>query len=154
MNSVHGLLLVAAISLFTQFGFAGSGGSQASHPGQVTDDSRLVAAFKARRGVDFIEAGNLVVTKLLPDDNQGLRHQKWQARLSNGGILTIVYNSDMDEKVPLNVGDVFSVGGQFIWTGNGGLIHWVHDDPKGRRPDGYVLFDGVQYGDLHRSGRR
>ena len=117
------------------------------HPGQIQDNSELIAAVKSRKNQFYVEAGNLVVTKLLPDDTSGLPHQKWEARLSDGSLVTIVYNSDMGARVPVQIGSSFGVGGQFIWTGNNGLVHWVHDDPKKIRPDGYIYLDGVIYGD-------
>jgi hypothetical protein len=116
------------------------------HPGQINDDLALVAAVNSHQRVDYVEAGNLVVTALLPDDTKGLPHQKWQAKLSDGDIITVVYNSDMGQRVPVQVGDRFGVGGQYIPTGRTGIIHWVHADPQHRRPDGYVYFNGVVYG--------
>lgn len=117
------------------------------HPGQIQDDSALVAAMNSHQNVFYVEGNNLVVTKILPDDTTGLPHQKWQARLSNGSTITVVYNSDMGVRVPIQVGEKFGVGGQYIQTGNGGLIHWLHDDPRHNRPDGYVYLNGVIYGD-------
>lgn len=120
---------------------------QTDHPGEIKDDTQLIEAYRARKNVFYVEAGDLVVTKLLPDDTSGLPHQKWQAKMSNGDTVAIVYNSDMGDRVPVKVGDRFGVGGQFIWTGNTGLVHWVHDDPRKIRPDGYVYLNGVVYGD-------
>lgn len=118
------------------------------HPGKIADDSALVAAMKSGHNVFYVEAGNLTVTKILPDDTSGLPHQKWVARLSDGSTIQVVYNSDMGERVPVQVGDKFGVGGQYIQTGNNsGLIHWLHDDPQHTRPDGYVYLNGVVYGD-------
>ncbi len=140
---VLGLILMFLNSV----AFAGANGQLTDHPGQIQDDSALVSAVNSRHNEFFIEAGNLVVSNILPDDTSGLPHQKWQARLSDGSIITVVYNSDMGERVPVQIGSTFGVGGQFIWTGNGGLVHWVHDDPKKIRPDGYVYLNGVVYGD-------
>lgn len=117
------------------------------HPGKITDDSALVAAVQSRHNVFYVEAGNLTVTKILPDDTSGLPHQKWVAQLSNGSTIQVIYNSDMGDRVPVKVGDKFGVGGQYIQTGKTGLIHWLHDDPKHTRPDGYVYLNGVVYGD-------
>lgn len=105
-------------------------------------DYQVLKAMNNRRNVNFIEASNMVVTKILPDDTQGLEHQKWTVRLSDGRTMQAVYNLDMCERVPLKVGDVISMGGQFIWTRQGGLLHWLHGDPKGNRPDGYVELNG------------
>ena len=155
MSLVRARVLGFVFALISSSAFAYSNNQQVDHPGQIQDDSSLVAAVNARHGVFYIEAGNLTVDRLLPDDTQGLPHQKWIGRLSNGSTITVVYNSDMGLRVPLHIGDKFSVGGQFIWTGNSGLIHWVHDDPSRQRPDGYVFLNGVIYGDTdHEDGHR
>jgi len=117
-----------------------------SHPGKLEDDGALIAAVQSKRNVHYVEGGNLVVTNILPDDNQGLPHQSWEAQLSDGSTITVVYNSNMGDRVPVEVGMTFSVGGQFIWTKDGGLIHWLHHDPKKKRPDGWVFLEDVVYG--------
>ncbi len=109
------------------------------------DDAKIVRAVNDRRGMNFVEGGGMVVTKILPDDTSGLQHQKWVVRLSNGKTMQAVYNSDMCPRVPVKVGDVVAMGGQFIWTNDGGLLHWLHHDPRGRRPDGYVFVNGQYY---------
>ena len=140
-------LFCSIVIFFCSFTFATANGQVTDHPGQIQDDSALISALKSRKNQFYVEAGNLVVTKILPDDVSGLPHQKWEARLSDGSLITIVYNSDMGLRVPVHIGSHFSVGGQFISTGNGGLVHWVHDDPKKVRPDGYVYLEGIVYGD-------
>lgn len=108
-------------------------------------DADLVEAFSNQKRVNFVEGAGMVVTKLLPDDTSGLKHQKWIVRLSNGKLMQAVYNSDMCPRVPVKVGDVVSMGGMFLWTKEGGLLHWLHKDPRQNRPDGYVELDGVYY---------
>ncbi len=117
-----------------------------AHPGEVKNDIQIVNAVSSRQSQFYVEGGQLVVTSVLPDDVTGLPHQKWEASLSDGSTVMIVYNSNMGEHIPVELGKTFSVGGQFIWTAQGGLVHWVHADPKHKRPDGYVMFDGVVYG--------
>jgi hypothetical protein len=117
-----------------------------SHPGPLQEDSALVAAVQSKQSQFYVEGGNLVVTHILPDDTQGLPHQKWEAQLSDGSIIMVVYNSNMGERIPVEEGMTFSVGGQFIWTQDGGLIHWVHADPKKKRPDGFVFINDALYG--------
>lgn len=123
---------------------------QESVPGEVTDDSALVEAIATHRNAFYVEAGNLRVTQILPEDNQGLPHQKWVAVTSTGETILVVYNLDMGPRVPVKVGDHFAVGGQFIWSKRGPLIHWTHDDPRKYRPDGYIYFNGLVYGDTDR----
>lgn len=108
-------------------------------------DSQIVQAVNNQRRVNFVEGSGMVVVKVLPDDTSGLQHQKWMVRLSNGKLLQAVYNSDMCPRVPVREGDVVAMGGMFIWTNQGGLIHWLHHDPRGNRPDGYVMLNGKYY---------
>ncbi|MDG0816825.1 DUF3465 domain-containing protein [Bdellovibrio svalbardensis] len=110
------------------------------------DDSALIRAIHDDRGVNYIEAGQMVVEEILPDDNQGLPHQKWLVRLSDNSSVELVYNSDMGDRVPLQVGEVMSAGGQLIMAQQGPLLHWLHSDPKQHRPDGYVYVNGTYYG--------
>lgn len=112
---------------------------------QIANDSDIVRAVNDQRRVDYVEGGGLVVTKILPDDNRGLKHQKWLVRLSNGITMQAVYNSDMCPRVPVKAGDVIGMGGQFIWTKSGALLHWLHGDPKKRRPDGFVYVNGKYF---------
>jgi hypothetical protein len=108
-------------------------------------DSQIVAAAQSHRRVDYVEGSGLVVIRLLPDDTSGLQHQKWVVRLSDGEEMQAVYNSDMCERVPIKVGDVISMGGMFLYTEIGPMLHWLHFDPKGNRPDGYVEVNGKAY---------
>ncbi len=113
----------------------------------ATDDSALVAAMKNGRTVQFLMAANLEVIQLLPDDTSGLQHQKWIVRLSNGQKVEAVYNSDMCPRVPVRVGDRVALAGMFLMTGQGGLMHWLHFDPQGHHPDGFVELNGQRYCD-------
>lgn len=108
-------------------------------------DSDVVRAVNDRRKVNYVEGGNMVVVKVLPDDDNGLKHQKWVVRLSSGQTMQAVYNSDMCPRVPVRVGDVVAMGGMFLWTNSGALLHWLHHDPRENRPDGYVYLNGQYY---------
>lgn len=109
------------------------------------NDADIVRAVNEQRRLNFVEGGGMVVIKVLPDDTNGNEHQKWMVRLSNGKTMQAVYNSDMCPRVPIQVGDVVAMGGQFIWTNQGALLHWLHKDPRGDRPDGYVYVNGKYY---------
>lgn len=126
--------------------YTGRGDQAQSVNNAPADDSQIVSANKGRQQVFFVSGANLEVIKILPDDTQGLPHQKWVGRCSDGSTVLIVYNSDMGSRVPVQIGDKFSVGGQYIWTPAGGLVHWTHYDPKHIRPDGFVLLNGTAYG--------
>lgn len=139
-------LNLLGLTLILSGSFANADQLSASNPGEIKNDIQIVEVVSSRQNQFYVEGADLVVTDILPDDVSGLPHQKWEARLSDGSIVMIVYNSNMGERIPVEIGKTFSVGGQFIWTPQGGLVHWVHADPKHKRPDGYVMIDGVIYG--------
>lgn len=112
----------------------------------VADDSAIVQAIHQNQDVNYIEAGNMVVKRLLPDDTQGLPHQKWLVRLSDNSTLELIYNTDMGAHIPLQEGQTVSAGGQLIMGDQGPLLHWLHSDPRQHRPDGYVYVNGTYYG--------
>jgi hypothetical protein len=54
----------------------------------------------------------------------------------------VVSNLKLCEKIPVEVNDVVSVGGEYIPTGKfGGILHWTHFDPDKKRPNGYIAMD-------------
>lgn len=107
----------------------------------------LGRAMDARRGLRHVLAQNLVVVEILPDDVHGRRHQKWVVALADQRRVQVVYNSDFGPRVPVQLGQVQDVAGEYIWNSKGGLLHWTHYDPRGRRPDGFVQINGQIYGD-------
>lgn len=120
---------------------------------QKAGDAAMVAAVNGRRNINFVEATGMLVVETLPDDRQGLQHQKFVVQLTSGATMLAVYNLDMEgcTYIPVKKGDRVAMGGEFKWTSQGALLHWLHYDPSQRRPDGYVQLNGVDY---CRSGRR
>lgn len=108
----------------------------------ATGDEALVMAMTARQSVPFIEARNLVVLRVLKEDDYGIRHQKLLVRLSNGVEMRVISNMGLCPRFPVQPGDILGVGGEFIWDSGSGFMHWVHRDPKNRRPHGYVTVNG------------
>ena len=138
------VLLSAALPVQARHGTFGQSDSVLASV--VQSDSDLVRAVSGRRDVNFVEASQVVVVRLLSDDTQGLPHQRWYVRLSDGSEVFCVYNLDMGGRIPLKVGSSIGLGGQFKFTNQGPLMHWLHSDPQHRRPDGYVEVDGHRYG--------
>lgn len=108
----------------------------------------VIRAIKEKRNLYFVEVKDVQITKILPDDTQGLPHQRWIVKLANGREIMAVYNIGEFARVPAKEGDTVNMGGEFKMTEVGGLIHWLHEDPRNRRPDGYVEKDGVEYGKI------
>ena len=48
--------------------------------------------------------------------------------------------------MPVREDDVISFRGEYEYTEQGGTIHWTHHDPRGTHEDGWIEYDGKQYG--------
>ncbi|WP_370664154.1 DUF3465 domain-containing protein [Acaryochloris thomasi] len=88
--------------------------------------------------------GNIV--KLLPDDLEGSRHQRFIVQLSSGKTLLIAHNSDLAPRVKsVQLGDYVEFYGEYEWNPEWGVIHWTHQDPTKRHIGGWIKHNGKVY---------
>ncbi|NCF24963.1 MAG: DUF3465 domain-containing protein [Gammaproteobacteria bacterium] len=80
------------------------------------------------------------VRRLLSDDDDGARHQRFVIQLSNKQTLLIAHNIDVAERIPLSLGDRVHFRGMYEWNDLGGLVHWTHHDPLGKEDGGWVRY--------------
>ncbi len=80
------------------------------------------------------------VRRLLSDDNDGSRHQRFVIQLRNGQTLLIAHNIDLAKRVPLGLGERIHFRGMYEWNDLGGLVHWTHHDPQGIEDGGHVCY--------------
>ena len=86
------------------------------------------------------------VIRILPDDNEGSRHQRFIIELSTGRTLLIAHNIDLAPRVAsLQKGDMISFNGEYEWNDRGGVIHWTHHDPRGDHEAGWIRHNGRGY---------
>ena len=86
------------------------------------------------------------MAKLLPDDVQGSRHQRFLLRVDGGPTILVAHNVDLAERVtPLHAGDVVRFRGEYVWNAKGGILHWTHADPEGRREGGWIESGGRRF---------
>lgn len=85
------------------------------------------------------------VVRLLSDDDDGSRHQRFIVRLRSGDTLLIAHNIDLVERVPVSLGDRIDIRGMYEWNDLGGLVHWTHHDPMGIEPGGQIEHHGRVY---------
>ena len=93
------------------------------------------AAYQARRSHVWVEGAG-TVDRLLRDDTKPPRHQRFVVRLIGGGTILIAHNIDLAPRVPLKRGDTVSFRGEYIWSEQGGTVHWTHRDPQGGKNSG------------------
>lgn len=84
------------------------------------------------------------VIKLLADDNQGSRHQKFIVK-SNFHTLLIAHNIDLAPRVPVALGDVLTIKGEYEWNDRGGVVHWTHHDPQNKQVGGWIELNGKKF---------
>ena len=138
--------VVVAIVLLGLAGVA-AGGCAASKPdaGGDSGDAILAAAFKDRGG-DLQVQGSGAVVRLLDDDDEGSRHQRFIVRLDSGQTLLVAHNIDVAPRVEgLAVGDEIAFSGVYEWSAEGGTIHWTHGDPNGDHAPGWLRHDAKTY---------
>jgi hypothetical protein len=111
----------------------------------LVNDETLAHAFKQRKSNIQVE-GRGVVRRVLSDDNDGSRHQRFILALASGQTLLISHNIDLAPRVVgLSKGDVVSFSGEYEWNPQGGVIHWTHRDPNKRHPAGWLKHKGKIY---------
>ena len=137
-------LLVAAYLGVTRSGVVADAGSGTSRHSLAVDSNLARAITNRKSGVPV--QGEGLVTKVLADDNNGSRHQRFIIRLATGHTLLIAHNIDLARRVePLLAGDRIEFCGDYEWNPKGGVIHWTHHDPSGRHASGWIKCAGQTY---------
>jgi hypothetical protein len=105
----------------------------------------IATAFREQRsGVQV--AGEGVVVRILPDDSDGHRHQRFILSLASGQTLLVAHNIDIAPRLTsLKSGDLVAFNGVYEWNAKGGTVHWTHRDPTRRHPGGWLKHSGQTY---------
>lgn len=145
------LILIVALGIF-YVGFLHPQAQQpaAGHPTTVAvpsqDGAEAIAAAFQHRQSKLQVAGEGIVTRILPDDNDGHRHQRFILRLSNGHTLLVAHNIELAPRIEtLKAGDAVAFSGEYEWNPKGGVLHWTHHDPRNTHPHGWLKHHGNTY---------
>jgi hypothetical protein len=140
---VFGRFFVALVSTAAVLALSGCAPGEGSTDGDTYDS--LTKAYQNRVS-DVQVRGEGVVNRILSDDNQGSRHQRFIVRLGSGHTVLIQHNIDLAPRIAdIKEGDAVSFFGEYIWNEQGGLIHWTHHDPAARHVGGWVKHNDTTY---------
>ena len=111
----------------------------------VSGDEAIAQAYRNHTGGIFVESSG-VVERILKDDTEGSRHQRFILRLDSGQTLMVAHNIDVAPRVDgLKAGELVLFKGMYEWNDKGGVIHWTHHDPGYQKPGGWLEYKGKKY---------
>lgn len=135
------LVVLAAVYLYQEFG--------GSLEQRLPESTPAVSATK-EAGSEYRDGqqvrGSGTVVRILSDDNDGSRHQRFILQLADGRTVLVAHNIDLAPRVHgIRERDTVEFYGEFADNPQGGVIHWTHHDPQGRHPDGWLRHGGQTY---------
>ena len=87
-----------------------------------------------------------IIIKILKDDLEGSRHQRFIIKLNSGQTVLIAHNIDLAPRVNnLKIGETIHFFGEYEWNKLGGVIHWTHKAPQGDHIDGWLKYKDKLY---------
>ncbi len=143
MKKIIPLLIVLSALIFGNISQA----EPVQNPELLAQNNSDVLAQAFADGTSNIQVeGKGTVLKLLKDDLQGRKHQKFLLKLASGLTVLIAHNIDLSARIEnLNVGDEVAFYGEYEWNNKGGVIHWTHHDPRGQHINGWLKHQGKTY---------
>jgi hypothetical protein len=141
------LILLVAVALMYGLGLVQEQGTSIPETSSSSQDSAglIEAAFNNQQS-DVQVKGQGRVVRILSDDNDGSRHQRFILELDNGQALLVAHNIDLAPRInDLDKGDTVGFYGEYEWNSKGGVIHWTHNDPNHRHIDGWLKHRGRTY---------
>src|SRR3569832_1223729 len=140
------VLLAALIYVWGDNGLAPPAAAPQSGIAIAEDgDSRIAAAYRDQISGLIVETSG-VVARVLPDDNQGSRHQRYILRLRSGQTVLVSHTIDLAPRIEaLRVVVTVELRGEYEWNHQGGVFHWLHHDPQGRHAGGWIRHQGRVY---------
>jgi len=119
--------------------------ASASTPPAASTDAQLARLFQEQAS-NVQVSGSGTVSRVLDDDNDGSRHQRFILELDSGQTLLVAHNIDIAPRLDgLQVGDRVSFYGEYVYSDQGGTIHWTHHDPQGQHAAGWLEWKGQRY---------
>lgn len=142
MNRVL-IVIIALAGAYYAFEYVPSATQRS--PGYQQSNAALVEAIRSRRAGYQVHGSGRVV-RVLQDDSEGSRHQRFIVRLDSGETVLIAHNIDLAPRVSdLEEGQAVSFFGEYEWNERGGVMHWTHHDPRAQHVTGWIEYNGTRY---------
>ncbi len=142
----NAVLIAVAVAVFALIFVSCASPDPATKQGTapLADDPIGRAVASQTSDVQVQDEGKVI--RVLADDLDGSRHQRFIVQLASGQTLLITHNIDVAPRIAgLKVGDSVGFNGEYVWNEKGGVIHWTHRDPQGRHVAGWVMHNGKRY---------
>jgi hypothetical protein len=111
----------------------------------ASSDATLARLFATKQSNVAVQ-GSGTVQRLLADDTSGDQHQRFILQLASGQTLLVAHNIDIAPRLNgLQTGDTVAFFGEYVYTDQGGTIHWTHHDPSGTHVAGWLEWNGRRY---------
>lgn len=137
--------LVAGLAYYNAERMAPGGAARDSLQQVEAALSETDAAYEDKRSNVQVQ-GSGRVSRLLPDDSNGSKHQRFVLKLDSGLTVLVAHNVDLAPRIDsLQQGDEVGYYGEYEWTEKGGVIHWTHHDPRGTHAGGWLKHKGRTY---------
>ena len=137
---------LVALAVFLIAGLGWYYSRPAGHPAamsQAGDPAARAFTERATGRMIFVQG---TVARVLSDDRNGSSHQRFVVRTASGQTLLVAHNIDLAARLNgLKAGDTVSLYGEYVWSDQGGLMHWTHRDPGGKHAAGYIEWRGQRY---------
>ena len=139
------ILLIVVIAVLVYGYFKVQDLSSTGPSSSMVAEIALQNAFSNRQSDVQVKGGGKV-TRILSDDTDGSRHQRFILMLGSGETVLLSHNIDLAPRIEgLKTGDTVEFYGEYEWNEKGGVIHWTHHDPSGRHIGGWLKHDGKTY---------
>jgi len=109
-----------------------------------TGAAAIVEAFENERSGVWVEAEGEIV-HILADDQAPPRHQNFLIEIVPNHTVKISHNVDIAPRAPIRKGQRIRFRGRYEYNAKGGVVHWTHRDPRGRKTGGWLEYEGKTY---------
>ena len=114
-------------------------------PDTGSGEDEIARAFANRQSDQQVRLTGRV-ERVLSDDRDGSRHQRFILRFDSGHTLLVAHNIELAPRVEgLRKGDRVELYGEYEWNQQGGVIHWTHRDHRGSHPHSWIRHQGKRY---------